>query len=98
MLFSLTGPRREVHYINFVRTHALNSVNVISGATPFLINRKHIGMYQAIFLRTQAGMKEFFQGHQLCHASKKPSIDTISTIVSNGGIINDCPVVSPLDC
>ena len=50
MLFSLTGPRREVYYINFVRTHAPKR-HKREQCMPFLINWKRIGVYQALFLR-----------------------------------------------
>ena len=54
MLFSLTGPRRDVLYLNFVRAHTcLNSVNVTNMRTPFLINRKRISVYQALSLHTR---------------------------------------------
>ena len=38
MLFLLTGPRWHVYHLNFVRAHALNSVNVINVSNAILFN------------------------------------------------------------
>ena len=50
MTFTLHGPQGDVYYLNFIRAHTHNGVNVINVSMQLLNNQKCIRVHQALFL------------------------------------------------